>query len=240
MAFARGGRGGGGAAWLARIVLVLWIAACASAGRDHGFEHVVERGETLYSIARRYGVAVDVLQRVNDLDDPSRLAAGQRLWIPGRDDDEQTVRGGAGSNGCRVDEGRRRAARQRALSESELRFAWPLHGGVSSCFGQRNGRPHEGLDILVAEGTEVHAAEAGKVVFTGWIGGYGNVVVIKHSGAYSTVYAHLDEIDAKKGQLVERGDEVAESGQTGRATGPHLHFEVRRSQRPEDPLLYLP
>jgi murein DD-endopeptidase MepM/ murein hydrolase activator NlpD len=201
----------------------------------------VQQGETLSAIARHYGVSVDELARVNDLDDPSRLAVGQRLWIPGRGGKPRPrVTGGDGGISCPIDEGQRRAARRRARSEADLSFVWPVRGGISSCFGSRNGHPHDGIDVMVPLGTPVKAAEAGKVVFSGTLGGYGDMIVVKHAGAWSSVYAHLGEIGVRLGRFVEQGEQIGESGQSGRATGPHLHFEIRRSQRPEEPLLYLP
>ncbi len=226
----------------ALLALAIAVSSCASRSlREEGFEHVVQPGETLSAIARHYGVSVEELARVNELDDPSRLAVGQRLFIPGRGDRGRARLGGeTGGISCAVDEGQRRAARRRALSEAELSFVWPVHGGISSCFGSRDGRPHDGIDVMVPKGTTVRAAESGKVVFSGTLGGYGEMIVIKHAGAYSSVYAHLDEIDVRLGQFVEKNEPIGESGQSGRATGPHLHFEVRRSQRPEEPLFFQP
>ena len=128
----------------------------------------------------------------------------------------------------------------RASREADLRFAWPVRGKLSSRFGRRGGRPHDGVDIATRKGTQVRAAEAGRVIHSGRLGDYGRVVIIKHAGHYSSVYAHNHRNRVKKGEFVERGEVVAEVGSSGNASGPHLHFEIRRQRRPQDPLQLLP
>jgi murein DD-endopeptidase MepM/ murein hydrolase activator NlpD len=114
-----------------------------------------------------------------------------------------------------------------------------VRGKLSSRYGWRRGERHEGIDISSRPGTPVRAAEAGRVIYSGWLGGYGRVVIVKHAGRYSTVYAHNRKNRVKKGEFVERGDVLAEVGSSGNASGPHLHFEVRNDRRPEDPLRHL-
>jgi murein DD-endopeptidase MepM/ murein hydrolase activator NlpD len=95
------------------------------------------------------------------------------------------------------------------------------------------------VDIAAPEGTEVRAAEAGTVLHAGALRGYGNVVILDHGGGLRTVYAHNRENLVRAGARVGRGQTIARVGQTGRATGPHLHFEVREDEIPADPLRYL-
>lgn len=212
--------------------------ACGG-GPDAPHEYVVKRGDTIYSIARRFGVSPDDLARVNGIEDPTQLTVGRRLLVPGRNRRARVVAGEHGRS-CIVDADAQRAMRRHAEDESDVAFDWPLTGPLTSCFGQRNSRPHEGIDVSVPDGTVVYAAESGKVIYSGRLGGYGELVVLKHAGPYSTIYAHLSDRDVDVGEFVEKGDEIGESGSTGNATGPHLHFEIRRAQRPTDPLLYLP
>jgi murein DD-endopeptidase MepM/ murein hydrolase activator NlpD len=118
-------------------------------------------------------------------------------------------------------------------------FIWPVSGPVVSPFGMRWGRMHEGIDIAAAEGTPIHAAASGRVVYAGWMDGYGNLVAIDHGGGLSTAYAHQSSIDAGVGQTVSQGQTIGYVGCTGHCFGPHLHFEVRVNGTPVDPLGYL-
>ena len=119
------------------------------------------------------------------------------------------------------------------------RLQWPVSGAITSGFGMRWGRMHEGIDIAVASGTPVHAAAAGRVVYAGWMSGYGNIVVLDHGGGLSTAYGHNTSVAVSVGQDVEAGQVIAYSGSTGHSTGPHVHFEVRVNGEPVDPTGYL-
>ena len=122
---------------------------------------------------------------------------------------------------------------------------WPLTGVISSDFGERSspwGRSwefHAGLDIRALQGTPVAAAGSGTVVYAGRMRGYGNMVVVDHGFELKTVYAHLSAIYADLGRRVQTGEVIGAVGQTGRATGPHLHYEVRVGTAPVDPMCYL-
>ena len=118
-------------------------------------------------------------------------------------------------------------------------FIWPVHGPITSPFGMRWGVLHPGIDIGVPIGTPVHASAAGKVIWCGWMSGYGNFVVIDHGGGYATAYGHNSSIAVKCGQEVAQGQVISYSGCTGYCTGPHVHFEVRVNGTPVDPLNYL-
>ena len=122
---------------------------------------------------------------------------------------------------------------------SSAGFVWPVHGVMTSSFGWRWGRMHEGIDIAVPSGTSVVAAMSGTVIVAGWMGGYGNLVVIDHGNGTSTAYAHNASVAAAVGQQVAQGQLIAYSGNTGNSTGPHVHFEVRVNGSPADPLGYL-
>jgi murein DD-endopeptidase MepM/ murein hydrolase activator NlpD len=118
-------------------------------------------------------------------------------------------------------------------------FVWPVHGILTSGFGWRWGRMHEGIDLAVASGTPVVAAAAGTVIVAGWMGGYGNLVVVDHGNGVSTAYGHNTSVTVGTGQSVAQGQLIAYSGNTGHSTGPHVHFEVRINGSPVDPLGYL-
>ena len=116
---------------------------------------------------------------------------------------------------------------------------WPLSGTVTSGFGYRWGRMHEGIDIAVPEGTPVRSAKGGTVILASYYGGYGNYICVDHGGGLSTCYAHLSGYASSTGQRVSRGQVIGYSGNTGSSTGPHLHFEVRINGAAQDPMAYL-
>jgi len=116
---------------------------------------------------------------------------------------------------------------------------WPVSGPVTSGFGVRWGRMHEGIDIGAASGTPIHAAAGGTVIWAGWLGGYGNLVVIDHHNSLATAYGHQSAIATAVGASVSQGQVIGYVGSTGHSTGPHLHFEVRVNGSPVDPLAYL-
>ena len=112
---------------------------------------------------------------------------------------------------------------------------WPCDGVVVSGFGMRWGRMHEGIDINCPYGAPNRAAAAGTVIYAGWLGGYGNLVVVDHGNGLSTAYAHASAILVSVGQTVSQGETVSLVGATGHVTGPHLHFEVRDQRRRRRP-----
>lgn len=124
-------------------------------------------------------------------------------------------------------------------------MSWPCNGVITSPFGYRT-HPifgttifHAGIDIGVDYGTPIHAADSGTVVYSGWISGYGNVVIIDHGGGLSTLYGHNQSLAVSEGQSVSKGDVIAYAGSTGNSTGPHCHFEVDINGSPVDPMGYL-
>jgi murein DD-endopeptidase MepM/ murein hydrolase activator NlpD len=140
----------------------------------------------------------------------------------------------------RIREAQRRAATSPVVvSSGSGALAWPVSGPVTSGFGMRWGRMHEGIDIGVGVGTPVRAAAAGTVIYAGWMSGYGNLVVIDHGNGLSTAYAHNSSLAVAVGQSVAAGEVVSYSGNTGNSTGPHVHFEVRVGGSAVDPLGYL-
>ena len=124
-------------------------------------------------------------------------------------------------------------------------LGWPVSGEITSPYGYRV-HPiwgttiyHSGIDIGIDEGTPVHAADGGVVVWSGWMGGYGYAVVIDHGNGLSTLYGHNSELAVDEGQSVAKGQVISYAGSTGNSTGPHVHFEVRANGDPVDPMGYL-
>jgi murein DD-endopeptidase MepM/ murein hydrolase activator NlpD len=124
-------------------------------------------------------------------------------------------------------------------TQSASGLIWPVSGPVVSPFGMRWGRMHEGIDISAGSGSPVAAAASGTVISAGWMGGYGNLVIIDHGGGLATAYAHLSGFGVGYGQSVSQGQVVGYVGCTGHCYGPHLHFEVRVNGAAVDPLGYL-
>ena len=122
---------------------------------------------------------------------------------------------------------------------SSAGLIWPVQGPVTSPFGWRWGRMHEGIDIGVPYGTPIHAAASGTIIYCGWEGGYGNLTVIDHGNNLATAYGHQSSIAVGCGQQVTQGQVIGYVGSTGHSTGPHLHFEVRVNGSPVDPMGYL-
>ena len=134
------------------------------------------------------------------------------------------------------------AANSEANNNDSDNLQAPVEGRITSYFGTRhdpiNGQQknHSGLDIAAPRGTPIEAAAAGKVVFSGWRGGYGNQIIVEQADGKQISYAHAEQLLVKVGDRVQAGQPIATVGSTGRSTGPHLHFEIRENGRPVNPL----
>lgn len=207
------------------LLSVLLVSACSRT-----VHHRVRSGETLYRIGKAYGVSVAELVRANRLDDPDRIEIGQELRIPGA---KRQVPVGTITP--------QRADASVPVGQGAARLAWPIEGGsVSSGFGQRGDSFHDGIDISAPHGTAVKAAAAGEVVYSDVLRGYGNVIIVRHHSGLATVYAHNQRNLVQAEQQVRRGQTIATVGDTGRTTGPNLHFEVRYDNVARNPLFFLP
>jgi len=198
-----------------------------------GVTHVVRRGETAYRIARAYGVDVADLLEINGIADPRQVAVGTELFVPGA------------SRVVELDEvtgGKPAPAHGEAgeTARATGRLGWPLQGVLYGRYGVRSGHRHDGIDLAAPEGTVIGAAAAGAVIYAGEQAGYGSIVILRHLDGLVTLYAHCSAVLVGEGASVRRGEPIARVGQTGRTTGPHLHFEVREGTRPRNPLLFLP
>ncbi|MBY0370033.1 LysM peptidoglycan-binding domain-containing M23 family metallopeptidase [bacterium] len=214
------------------VVASLVLSACAGIQSRY---HRVTSGESLQKVATLYSVPVESLQRFNEDTLAQGLKPGQKLYIPFEEREDWDAEFYDDTNNGRV------VASVDPADIGKVTFLWPVKGRISSRFGSRymHGRGrhfHEGIDIAAKKGTPVKAARSGHVVYaTSRIPGYGNMVIVQHPDKYSSVYAHLTKIDVRKGQFVTRGQTVGTVGRTGRATGAHLHFEVRAKRQPVDP-----
>jgi len=125
------------------------------------------------------------------------------------------------------------------IRQGSGQLIWPVNGPLVSPFGMRWGRLHAGIDIAVPSGTPIHAADSGRVVLMGWVGGYGNYTCVQHTGSLSTCYAHQSSFATSNGASVSQGQVIGYVGCTGHCFGDHLHFETRVNGSPVDPMGYL-
>ena len=196
-----------------------------------GVFYKINKGDTLAAIAKKHGTQVELISKVNGLEG-TNLEAGRELFLPGA----KPVTSVYAVLGDPSNKSSQKFSRS---------FEWPLSGGISSGYGWRR-HPftkrrdfHTGIDIKGPTGRVIRAAKAGKVVYAGWMGGYGRVVVLDHGRGYTTLYAHCRSLNVSKGQRVSTGQPIGRVGSSGRATGPHLHFEVRLNNKPINPLQVL-
>lgn len=195
--------------------------------------HEVVAGDTLPLIAQKYEVTEDVIIDSNLIDNPQKLTVGQKLYIPYPPENTQVATLPPSPEATEVPP-------EEVVVKEPSRFIWPVDGVVTSGFGDRHGRLHDGIDISAPLGSPVHAANSGKIIYVGRMSGYGNLVIIKHSENYFTAYAHMQSYKVKKGETVKQGAMIGEVGRTGRAKSPHLHFEVRHKTASKNPLELLP
>lgn len=118
-------------------------------------------------------------------------------------------------------------------------FSVPVNGTLTSDYGTRWGKMHNGIDIGAPSGTIIYSAASGTVTFSGWQDGYGNVIIINHGNNIETVYAHCSKSYVKKSQNIASGEKIGEVGSTGKSTGPHVHFEIRVDGKAKDPKAYV-
>lgn len=220
----------------------------------NGIFYTVKRGDDLSSIAKKFGVKNKEIVKTNVLTS-KKLKSGQKLFIENPNMNlakKVEIKKMEKESKMLAKKSRRdkQAAKifeeeKEEIKDSGIAFSWPCKWkGVSSPFGSRL-HPvlrryifHEGVDLQGKRGDAVSAAKSGTVIYSGWMSGYGKLIIIDHGNGYTTRYGHLNSISVEKGAEVSAGDYIGEIGSTGRSTGPHLHFEIRKNGRPVDPLKY--
>jgi lipoprotein NlpD len=230
--------------------LITGIGACAYnpkyAGKPRLVKqrlHLVKRGDTLFEIAKKYGVSVSSIKRKNSLKS-STISPGQRLSIPSKRSSNRrgTLRKSVQRKTSKKKLGKKDIPPLKA-PKITVRLSWPIKDKmtITSKFGVRKNGKHDGIDLAANRGVKILAAADGTVLFSGYgPTGYGLTVLIKHTDNVFTVYSHNDKNLVKKGKRVKRGQAIATVGKTGRASGDHLHFEVRVNRVAYNPLSYLP
>lgn len=198
-----------------------------------GVYYKVKKGDTISAIAGRYRISTGKIIAHNQLKG-GHIRQGQKIFLP--DARELVVRQAAVPS---------RIKEIAALAADLNGFIWPLQGKITSGFGNRTDplsghrRFHCGIDISADAGTPIRAVSEGRVIFSGWKPGYGNVVIVRHKGGYVSVYAHNSKNLVDTDVTVSRGDTIAYSGMTGAVTGAHLHFELRKYITPLNPMRFL-
>lgn len=196
---------------------------------QEGIYHPVGKGETLWRICKTYTVSLQEVAELNSITDASQIKAGDSIFIPGA----RQVRAVSLS-----DDAWQKAPE--AIKQPKGRFIWPVEGKIVGHYGVKSGRKYDGIDIQAPPGTAIKAADAGKVAFVNTLPGYGNIIIIKHSDKYSTVYAHNQLNLAKEGGWVRQGAIIAQLGNSHNpASSPTLHFQIRRYNKARNPLFYL-
>ncbi|MDP3997323.1 MAG: peptidoglycan DD-metalloendopeptidase family protein [bacterium] len=197
-----------------------------------GVLHTVKSGDTLSGIGEKYDVKIKDIIEYNSLDADGTLSIGQKLIIPDGYIEQSSSSPVIIPRDSSLADGSSGPTPEPAkISGSGL--LWPT---TTKHISQYFIWGHTGIDIDNRSKPPVYAAGDGKVEFAGWLGGYGNLMIVNHGNGLQTYYAHLEKLYVSKGAMVSKGAAIAKMGSTGRSTGPHLHFEVRRSGRPINPL----
>ena len=186
-----------------------------------GIYHRVKKGETLWRISLNYKTNLAKLVDFNKIPDASKIEVGQKIFIP---------------------DSLRQAKTSKQFNNLKMDFTWPNRGKIISYFNQKkiNVKNH-GIDILAKKGSYIYASASGKVIFTTKnMRGHGKAIIIQHKSPFSTVYTHHQKNLVKTGDFVKHGQAIARAGSTGRAERCIVHFELRKNNKAQNPLYYLP
>ncbi len=226
---------------------------------QEGIFYTLKDGETVEEVAKRYRVSKSKVYLVNEGVNVASLKAGDEVFLPGakpealreskpaakvaevkKSEPAKKVQTVPAKTASKPEKRQRGEIAVRASG-----FRWPIMGRINSPFGWRT-HPvtrrrdfHTGIDIKANRNDPIKAAGSGRIAYSGWMGGYGKVIVIEHNNGQSTLYAHCSTLLFGKGASVSSGQLIAKIGTTGRSTGPHLHFEVRNGGSPVNPIKYL-
>jgi lipoprotein NlpD len=203
-----------------------------------GVYHVVERHQTLYRICKTYEVDIRQVASLNGISDHSKIEVGQRIFIPGA---RKVLKVEIVIDDVVAEPGEVEKEKERPKTTyKKIDLIWPVEGKLGDVFEDNERKRHQGIDIRTSLGTPIRASSAGTVIYSGnTIKGYGNMIILRHSEELVTVYAHNQANLVEEGTWIEKGHIIGRVGQTGNATGPHLHFEIRKNNKAVDPLLYL-
>ena len=215
---------------------ILKIGSVIRVPNQDGIFVAVKSGQIVGGLAKQYGIFAEAIVSANKMAEGAALTQGNEIFLPGA-----KVRVSSESSGTK----RTVAGNVKEKVTAKRGFGWPVVGKISSSYGWRRdpvrgGKDfHTGLDIRAPKGRPIVAAAAGRVVHSGWMGGYGRTIVISHPGGATTLYGHASKLLVGVGANVKRGQRIALVGSTGRSTGNHLHFEIRQRGTPMNPLKFI-
>lgn len=216
-----------------------------------GTTYTAKKGDTLYSIAHRYGVSISTLCALNNVSQKTyRLKAGMKLTVPASEPIVKPAPKIAAAapapaaqsipppekKPAEVPEQPAVHVKEKPHAASSVTFRWPCRGEIIGNFGLKNSVMHTGIDIKADNGATVVCARDGIVEFTGTIRGYGNVVIVKHEGEYNSIYGNLAQIKVTKGDTVTAGNELGTLGVSEMNAAPSLYFKICQQGKPKDPL----
>ena len=244
------------------ILLFVWVSLFSACAPPVGIYHTVKPGQTLYRIAKTYGIEESRLAQINNINDPTQLKVNQRLYIPGISQPRKvpSTASTSASKSPRVTTAspatqkkpavvarqptvKKPAATKTTSTAKPVKgtFIWPAKGKLLNKFGKQDKNVYKGIEIGVPKGTSVVAAASGKVIYSGSaIAGYGNLVILEHSDSYFSVYGYNHKNLVKMDDYVGQGDKIALSGLPPNGQSARLHFEIRKGKSAVNPILYLP
>jgi septal ring factor EnvC (AmiA/AmiB activator) len=187
-----------------------------------GVYHKVMPKETLWRVAKAYGVSLDEIVKANRIPDATKIEKGQLIFIPGV---SQTLDIGSSSS----------------TANKGGYFIWPVKGSVVCYYGEKaSGRENKGIDIQTSSGQDILASRSGKVTFLGELKGYGKTIIIEHNDNFSTVYANIAEPQTKLNSNISQGAAIAKVAKLDKGRQSFLHFEIRKGYSSQNPIFYLP
>jgi len=204
--------------------------------------HIVQTGNTLWDIANCYKVSVIEIRSLNNLKIKDKIYKDKKLFIPINEKNRNLGCKDTSKLIVKVDKRKKKILNKKNIVSNKTDYLWPVKGKILSKYGLlAKGLRNDGINISANKGDPVFASKDGKVVYAGnEIQAFGNLILIKHYDNKTTAYAHLDKIKVKKGQTVKKGEVIAALGNSGKVSKPQLHFELRDSNGPLNPLKYLP
>ncbi len=251
------------------LLMILALTACGAHVSSASVYHTVQKGQTLYTISKVYGVDKIYLARINKISDPTQLRIGTRIYIPGasvkkrvpvtvthithppKPKPKKTVKPAVTKTKKRppIKKPKKRAVKKVVKKTAPSKkapvgkgtFIWPVKGKLVKKFNSRSSVGSKGIEVSARNGTPVSSAAAGKVIYSGdGISGYGNLLIVRHDDSFFTIYGYNRKNLVEEGAFVSKGEKIALSGKPPSGGVPRIYFEIRYGKKPVNPISYLP